>query len=159
MRGGNIKVYVQDETWVTWAAAGPATLEEVCKVTDSTLGDVSATSERRTRCSLESGVNAGTHDPTEIKFTYLPQQGPTAGDSVYALLNASKRANTKLAVAYVDGAVGTVGSEVLYWGEMYVTDLSRTDGLDSESSISATLIQASDRETGSPEYNKVTSAP
>jgi hypothetical protein len=159
MRGGKIKVYVDDAAWVTWAAAGPVTLEEACKLTDSNLADARAESERRTRCDDETGVNPGTRNPTEITFDYMPQQGPTAGDSVYALLSAAYEGSTSLSVAYVDGNVDVVGSEVLYWGEMYVFDLSRSDPLDGESTVSCVLKQVGERSAGSPERNKVTTAP
>ena len=156
MRGGNIHVYVDSATWIPWATTGPATLQHVCELQDSAIADSRNESERGTRCDDETGVNPGTHATTEITFDYMPNQGPTANDTVYAVLSTAYKSATTLSVAYADGDILVAGTEVAWWGEMHVLDLSRTDGLNAESTISVVMKQAAVRVTGSPERNEVT---
>jgi len=152
-RGGDSKIYISTGTWATWP--GSAGLTEVCEITDSDQPESRTSSERRTRCTDNSGVSAGSKNPLEINCTYLPEAGTT--DAVYNMLVTAYDAGTKINAAYLDGS-GVLDGYRGTWSEYYVAEMPRTDGLDAESEVSFNLKQAADRDDLAPE-RVVTSAP
>ena len=156
-RGGDAKIYILTTgSWVTWPATGsPSNLSEVCEITDSDQPESRTTSERRTRCTDNSGVSIGSKAPLEINCTYLPEAGVT--DTIYNQLVAAYDAKTVIAVAYLDGDKDTAGTRGT-WSEYLVIEKPRTDGFDAESEVSFNLKQAADRTTGTPERVLVATA-
>ena len=152
MRGGNSKLFYKIGSHAAWPATGaPTGLTEIKEIGDTSYTRRRARSERRNRSSLFAGVHLGSYDVIEISFNYEPQSQANS-DAVFAALEAAYEAETILSIAYVDGTQTTANTHGI-WGEFVVADMSRTDPLDAESTVSVILALAASR-TRDPESIK-----
>jgi len=158
MRGGNARILYQTTgTHAAWPEAGPpANLVEIDEIGDTSYTLRRARSERRNRSSAYAGVHLGSYDVIEISFSYEPQ-AQANGDTVFVALENSLENETLLSIAYTDGDEDTDDTHGI-WAEFVVTELSRTDPYDAESTVSVVLALSASR-TEDPEFVDAVATP